>query len=395
MLHIGKKEKETAISGCVCCARFNFVGSIKRCGSMIVLDCLLLGVACGANPNSDYGVESSKNEDRNQEKKEVSQPRKGNRIEEFIVLISAGSSRGTGFLCEMDGRRYMVTNEHVIRGGRPFKAVMIDGRRLRFKSLELAEDRDIVRCELEENLPVVKMLNGDPKFGDSITVYGNSGGEMVVTETKGKVIGIGATKVEVDAAFISGNSGSPIIDGNRQVIGVATYAQQSNDPSDWVKSGTRFSGVRRFGLRLNRISWKVCYSNTYFARAAFLRDTEYLLNRLCSDEFFNLDILHNASFADWPKIQDKILDVIDADEVLSENLLIAGNHVQWRWKEYLQSNYDDSLYARKQLLNEIIKTLDLKIWPNESMLDSVKEYRAMAKAVRSDYVFMRKILKYE
>ena len=85
-------------------------------------------------------------------------------------------------------------------------------------------------------------------MGESVVAYGNSGGENIITELPGKILGIGPNEVEISCGIISGNSGGPVLDQRSQVIGVATYIKSNTDSG---ATGTRFDGVRRFAIRIS------------------------------------------------------------------------------------------------------------------------------------------------
>ena len=106
---------------------------------------------------------------------------------------------------------------------------------------------------------------------------------MWATSIFGRILGIGPELIEIDAGFVRGNSGSPILDRNGNVVGIATFALRNNDPGDWVRNGTRYTQVRRFGTRLNNNQWDTIKYKDYFTRAAALADIE----TFCSD-FFHL-----------------------------------------------------------------------------------------------------------
>lgn len=93
-------------------------------------------------------------------------------------------------------------------------------------------------------------------MNEQVWVFGNSDGAGVITSIGGEVIGIGGDKIEVDAKFVSGNSGSPVIDAHGDVIGIATYAEIHRNSRDWVKSDTRFNETRRYALTLGGVEWE-------------------------------------------------------------------------------------------------------------------------------------------
>jgi len=131
------------------------------------------------------------------------------------------------------------------------------------------------------------MSTSPHNIGEAVSVFGNSEGGGVATSISGKLVGIGPVLIEIDAAFVRGNSGSPILDPKGEVLGVATFAVRDADPNDWVKQGTRFTQVRRFGVRLNDAKWKVIDATQYFQRADALADIE----TFCID-------LYNLRFTD-------------------------------------------------------------------------------------------------
>ena len=94
----------------------------------------------------------------------------------------------------------------------------------------------------------------------------------MLTNLEGTINGVGAYEIEVDVPFVGGNSGSPILDNNGDVIGLATYATLRKDPSDWVKVGTRFNDVRRYAVTFTSIEWETVDWMRY-SQQAFLLDT--------------------------------------------------------------------------------------------------------------------------
>jgi len=183
---------------------------------------------------------------------------KFNDVKNCIVIVQCDDSSGTGFVCEMEGRRYFVTNRHVVEDQTRVAAYFVDGKQLKFKSMEVAEDVDLVRFKVATNQPALKVRASDPEIGEKIHVFGNSDGEDVFTDLPGKIVGVGPGKIEVTSKFINGNSGSAVIDENHEVVGVATYAVSGCNTKDWIKQDTRFKDIRRFALRLANLRWVPC-----------------------------------------------------------------------------------------------------------------------------------------
>lgn len=120
-----------------------------------------------------------------------------------------------------------------------------------------------------------------------------------MTEIKGKVTGIGPDLVEVDAAFVPGNSGSPIIHVKTgKIIGIATFATIKK--MDGFGKDSKFNNVeRRFGYRLDNVStWR---ETTWpaFSREASLVSLQ--IKRTSDIWDLAKDISQNGEIKEWTK----------------------------------------------------------------------------------------------
>ena len=105
---------------------------------------------------------------------------------------------------------------------------------------------------IQGGLEVMQQVDKNVSIGDDVLVLGNSQGSGVVTEISGKVTGIGPELVEVDAKFVAGNSGSPIIHVKTgKVIALATFAVIRK--LDTLGKDSQFTEIRRFGYRLDTV----------------------------------------------------------------------------------------------------------------------------------------------
>jgi len=172
-----------------------------------------------------------------------------------IVIIKGKSGSGTGFITIFQGKKVIITNNHVIKGNDRLTFLTQSGKELKVKHLFIPKDRDLAIFELDDKsiTPLqIESKVGELKSSTQVVVYGNSLGASVITTVKGTLQGTGPRDIETNAGFVNGNSGSPIIDlSTGKVIGVATYMTYR---SSWTTYGTKFK-IRRFGTRIDNITW--------------------------------------------------------------------------------------------------------------------------------------------
>lgn len=171
-----------------------------------------------------------------------------------LAVIVCGKKAGTGFILRDGGRSYLFTNAHVVEEGHVL-AKLLNGAMLKLGPCDIASGRDLARFELAGPLPSFELEQDMPNIGEAVTVFGNSDGRGVITELHGRVLGIGPEEIEISAPFVTGNSGSPVLNRAGRVVGVATYLRDCRSTTDWSKVDTRFNGIRRFAIRLTGIRW--------------------------------------------------------------------------------------------------------------------------------------------
>ena len=181
-------------------------------------------------------------------------------VKDKLAIIKCKEGSGSGFLLDMDGKTYLVSNEHVFRSSGAPEAKLIDGTALSLGEFFVAEDcRDLARFEVVGcgNAPL-RVSAEMPNVGDPVVVYGNSLGGGVATESKGYIQGVGPQRLETNAEIVQGNSGSPLVNAKGEVVGVAAFLKfGGSGEEDWTIKNTRYDGgTRRFAVRLNDVRWK-------------------------------------------------------------------------------------------------------------------------------------------
>ncbi len=169
----------------------------------------------------------------------------------------AGKSIGSGFIITDDG--YIVTNHHVISEASKIKVVMMDGTEYAAEIIGSDELTDVAVIKIDdEGLPAIEIGNSDAlEEGDTVIAIGTPAGiDYAGTSTHGMVSAINRdvkitdeygtlkktmTVIQIDASINKGNSGGPVLNGQGQVIGVAT-----------LKLGNGYEGMG-FALPINGV----------------------------------------------------------------------------------------------------------------------------------------------
>lgn len=252
-------------------------------------------------------------------------------LSDKLVIINckgpAGSSAGSGFIARMDGKTYLFTNQHVIMGSETMQFRTADGETLTPRSVELSMTRDIARLLIDDREALD--ISSQIALGSRVGVFGNSEGAGVATELFGTVKDLGIDVVEVSAEFVSGNSGSPVLDRNRQVIGIATFVRVIYEPKEKIKADAKEESkddeenyetkTRRFCYRLTDLEWKPVnwksyngkYGDLYLSSERIAANVFALLNIWSSapTKKIALDDDMPSDLANWVKRHNGILSL--------------------------------------------------------------------------------------
>ncbi len=246
-----------------------------------------------------------------------------------VVIVETrndnASACGSGFILYDNGKLYLVSNQHVFSDARHIVCRTVSGVPLKISdrtSIYVSPKLDLLKIPLDyvpAGVKAFEMLKSIPSINSRVSVLGNSEGAGVVRRVEGKVLGVGPELLEVDAKFVEGNSGGPVIDSELKVCGVATYAIRKR--CTWVKEGTDFdNAVRRMALRL--------HSGTVFKKVPLKLYMEQEV--LISDVYQFLDLLRILYFAPYYKDCRNELD----REVRKD----FESDFAKRWKEFVLVN---------------------------------------------------------
>jgi 2-alkenal reductase len=180
----------------------------------------------------------------------------------YIIVPNLGS--GSGFVYDDEG--HIVTNNHVVAGGRSFEIVFADGERQRATLIGRDVDSDLAVLKVD-GLPVgvapLPLAQPDAvQVGQFVVAIGNPFGEQG-SMSLGIVSGLdrslrsqrGATTaanayslpevIQTDAPINPGNSGGPLLDLAGQVVGINSAIATDTGVNSGVGFSIPVAAVRR------------------------------------------------------------------------------------------------------------------------------------------------------
>ena len=155
-----------------------------------------------------------------------------------LAQLDGSVSVGTGVIFRSDG--YILTNHHVLAGGRDCSITLDTGQSYEARYVAGDERNDLAVLKVElTGLPAATLGDSDQlAVGDRVYAIGNPlGVELRGTLTDGIISAINRdvwvdgrtmTLIQTNAALNSGNSGGPLINAYGQVVGINTIKMSSS-----------------------------------------------------------------------------------------------------------------------------------------------------------------------
>jgi S1-C subfamily serine protease len=167
-----------------------------------------------------------------------------NKVQPSIVLIVTYDRRGrllnqgSGFFVARDK---VITSKHVIADAFHSRIVLANGQAFTVKGVVARDeggDLVLLRVKVGNNQGASLIIKEDlPPKGERVYVVGHRGGGWSVSSGDLLAVydftGIGE-RLRITAQLMPGSSGSPVLNGDGQVIGVASSVFTSNEPLYFV-----------------------------------------------------------------------------------------------------------------------------------------------------------------
>jgi S1-C subfamily serine protease len=179
-----------------------------------------------------------------------------------ILEVPRGS--GSGFVWSADG--YIVTNEHVVRGGQRFRVTFGDQTRTaKLVGTDPSHDIAVLKVAVgpaDALAPLAVGSSADLVVGQAVFAIGNPFG-LDRTLTTGVISGLGREiradnrqlirdVIQTDAAVNPGNSGGPLLDSAGRLIGMNTAIVSPTGASAGIGFAVPVDTVNRIVPRLIR-----------------------------------------------------------------------------------------------------------------------------------------------
>jgi hypothetical protein len=143
------------------------------------------------------------------------------RLQNTLVHVKLGSKTVCGFIAELDGKQYALTNTQHISGYSRFTLTTLAGQELRPTKIELSTTRDIARILIDSGQGLA--LSPAAEDDTPVVLPDFANGNSTAKEIDGVVKLASEERFDISAAFGREQCGSPILTADAEVCGIACY----------------------------------------------------------------------------------------------------------------------------------------------------------------------------
>ncbi len=155
------------------------------------------------------------------------------KVKPAVVRIEVGNGSGSGVIIDEQG--YILTNNHVVQGGRSFQVRFDNGDTAPARLIGTFPQYDLAVIKVDVKVPAVAALGDSTKLkvGERVVAFGSPLGKYTNTVTTGIVSGTNRTLggigglIQHDAPINPGNSGGPLVNMAGEVVGINSMVDRS------------------------------------------------------------------------------------------------------------------------------------------------------------------------
>ncbi len=263
-----------------------------------------------------------------------------------IVYVTAQGvdgkvAQGSGFFVKLEGKRWILTNRHVVNGAEEV-AIAPEGKNpKRAGSYKISPDLDlaVIECPSDLEAKPLPLAKGEVNPGAEVFVLGYPLGIANVI-SRGIVGAVEDKYFLFDAPISSGNSGGPVVNRAGEVIGVATMGSHGVDGAvvQNLNVGIRVAAVPRLQLftdpliRISNVSDRIRETQLVIEKG-FLDGDFLTLGELLSHDWLAHE--GNAGNTATPEFKKKVAQWTEKRSAWERNHGSVRDNVR-RWVEFLK-----------------------------------------------------------
>jgi len=305
---------------------------------------------------------------------------------DFFSGASYGSSKGSGVLISPNG--YIVTNNHVIEGGKDINVTLNDNREYKASVIGIDPSTDLALIKInEEQLPYIQFGNSDSlQVGEWVLAMGNpyklqSTVTAGIVSAKARNINILNDQysvesfIQTDAAVNPGNSGGALVNSFGELVGINTaiisnsgkyegysFAVPSNLVQKIVRDLKEYGTVQRglLGVNIGPVNARLAaeldlpdvkgvyvsrVNNNSAAAEAGIKRNDVIIS------------INNASVNSMPELQEQVARFRPGD-VLTLGIIRNGRSLE---KEVRLKNYMNTTEVIASIRDDYLKEIGMEV----------------------------------
>ena len=165
-------------------------------------------------------------------------------VEDSVIRVSSGNTVGSGFYIDPT---HVVTNAHVVGSASLVSLARSNGAPYPGRVFYRNSEVDFAIIETETQGSPVPIRKSEQATGEGVMTLGYPQGRMTLAASTGTIRKIMPCCIIHDALIAAGSSGGPLVDQNREVLGLNTLI--SKTPGDDTNSSDRGITVRLTYIR--------------------------------------------------------------------------------------------------------------------------------------------------